>query len=448
MKKEQKKDKQYGSVYEFEGRIPLKRALPLGIQHVLAMFLANISPLMIVCGLLDIALDLRTSLIQNAMFVAAIATLLQLYPVWKLGSRLPIVMGTSSSFISTAGVIGASAGYGAIVGACIVGSVMELILGYFIKPLRKLFPPLVTSLVIMAIGLTLLPVGISYFGGGSGAADFGSPNHLLVGTFVIIVILIAKQFKGWIADASILVGIVAGYVLAICLGMVDFSPLADAAWFALPKFMPVMPTFDLQAIIAMCILFVATAVETVGNISGITNGAFDREPTPEEMRGGVMADSVGSLFGSFFGVLPVTTFAQNVGLVVVSRIVNRFVILTGVIFLLLCGFCPKISVLFSIMPQSVLGGAAVIMFSMIVVSGIQALGREKMDERTGLIIALSLGLGVGIGNIPSVLAQLPEWVNMIFAQNSIIMTFVVATVLNLILPKKKAPEPAAKQDQA
>ena len=189
-------------------------------------------------------------------------------------------------------------------------------------------------------------------------------------------------------------------------------------------------------------------METVGNISGITNGAFDREPTPEEMRGGVMADSVGSLFGSFFGVLPVTTFAQNVGLVVVSRIVNRFVILTGVIFLLLCGFCPKISVLFSIMPQSVLGGAAVIMFSMIVVSGIQALGREKMDERTGLIIALSLGLGVGIGNIPSVLAQLPEWVNMIFAQNSIIMTFVVATVLNLILPKKKAPEPAAKQDQA
>ena len=208
--------------------------------------------------------------------------------------------------------------------------------------------------------------------------------------------------------------------------------------------MPVMPTFDLQAIIAMCILFVATAVETVGNISGITNGVFDREPTPEEMRGGVMADSVGSLFGSFFGVLPVTTFAQNVGLVVVSRIVNRFVILTGVIFLLLCGFCPKISVLFSIMPQSVLGGAAVIMFSMIVVSGIQALGREKMDERTGLIIALSLGLGVGIGNIPSVLAQLPERVNMIFAQNSIIMTFVVATVLNLILPKKKAPEPGSK----
>ena len=431
-----KKEKQFGSVYEFEGRVPLRRALPLGIQHVLAMFLANISPLMIVCGLLDIALDLRTSLIQNAMFVAAIATLLQLYPIWKLGSRLPIVMGTSSSFISTAGVIGASLGYGAIVGACMVGSVMEVILGYFIKPLRKLFPPLVTSLVIMAIGLSLLPVGIGYFGGGSGTADFGSPNHLLVGTFVIVVILIAKQFKGWVADASILIGIVAGYVLAICLGMVDFSPLADADWFAIPRFLPVMPKFDLQAIIAMGILFVA--VETVGNISGITNGAFDREATPDEQRGGVMADSVGSLFASFFGVLPVTTFAQNVGLVVVSRIVNRFVILTGVIFLLLCGFCPKISVLFSIMPQSVLGGAAVIMFSMIVVSGIQALAREKMDERTGLIIALSLGLGVGIGNIPEVLAQLPEWVNMIFAQNSIIMTFVVATVLNLVLPKKKA----------
>ena len=216
--------------------MPLRRALPLGIQHVLAMFLANISPLMIVCGLLDIALDLRTSLIQNAMFVAAIATLLQLYPIWKLGSRLPIVMGTSSSFISTAGVIGASLGYGAIVGACMVGSVMEVILGYFIKPLRKLFPPLVTSLVIMAIGLSLLPVGIGYFGGGSGTADFGSPNHLLVGTFVIVVILIAKQFKGWVADASILIGIVAGYVLAICLGHGRFQPAGGRGLVCHPTF--------------------------------------------------------------------------------------------------------------------------------------------------------------------------------------------------------------------
>ena len=429
-----------GPVYELDGRVPLKKAMPLGIQHVLAMFLGNVSPLLIVCGLLDIALDMKTVLIQNAMFVAAIATLLQLYPIRRFGSRLPIVMGTSSGFIGTAQIIGSAFGYGALMGASMVGSLFEMVLGFFIRPLRKLFPPIVTSLVIVTMGLTLLPVGINYLGGGAGAEDFGSLQHLGVGFFVMLVILIAKQMKGFINDISILIGIVAGYLLAIALGMVDFQPVAEAAWISLPQFLPVMPTFHMEAILAMGIMFVATAVETIGNISGITNGAFDREPTIEEMQGGVLADSAGSFFGSFFGVLPCTAFAQNVGLVVVSKIVNRFVIMTGAVFLLLCGFCPKLSALFSGMPQSVLGGAAVIMFAMILVSGIQSLAREPIDERAGLIIALSLGLGVGIGNVPEVLAQLPQWVSSIFAQNSIIMTFVIATLLNLLLPKKKKAE--------
>lgn len=289
-----------GSVYELDGRVPLKKAMPLGIQHVLAMFLGNVSPLLIVCGLLDIALDMKTVLIQNAMFVAAIATLLQLYPIRRFGSRLPIVMGTSSGFIGTAQIIGSAFGYGALMGASMVGSLFEMVLGFFIRPLRKLFPPIVTSLVIVTMGLTLLPVGINYLGGGAGAADFGSLQHLGVGFFVMLVILIAKQMKGFINDISILIGIVAGYLLAIALGMVDFQPVAEAAWISLPQFLPVMPTFHMEAILAMGIMFVATAVETIGNISGITNGAFDREPTIEEMQGGVLADSAGSFFGSFF----------------------------------------------------------------------------------------------------------------------------------------------------
>lgn len=430
-------EKKTGSIYELDGKVELKKALPLGIQHILAMFLGNISPLLIICGMLDMATGLKTNLIQNAMFVAAVVTLVQLYPVWKVGAKLPIVMGTSSGFIGTAKAMGALYGYGALMGACFIGGIFEMVLGYFIKPLKKLFPPVVTSLVIISIGLSLLPVGINYFGGGSGAADFGSWQHLTVGTFVIIVILIAKQFKGFINNASILIGIVAGYILAICLGMVDFSAVSNASWFALPKFMPVAFEFNWEVIIAMGIMFIATTVETVGDISGITNGGLNREATVDELRGGVMADGLGSIFAAFFGVLPNTSFSQNVGLVTVTKVVNRFTIMTGAIFLLLCGFCPKLSAIFSVMPQSVLGGAAVIMFSMILVSGIQSLTREALDERNGLIVALAISLGVGIGNVPAVLDQLPAWVGNIFAQNGIIMTFVIATVLNLILPKSK-----------
>ena len=430
-------EKKTGSIYELDGKVELKKALPLGIQHILAMFLGNISPLLIICGMLDMATGLKTNLIQNAMFVAAVVTLVQLYPVWKVGAKLPIVMGTSSGFIGTAKAMGALYGYGALMGARFIGGIFEMVLGYFIKPLKKLFPPVVTSLVIISIGLSLLPVGINYFGGGSGAADFGSWQHLTVGTFVIIVILIAKQFKGFINNASILIGIVAGYILAICLGMVDFSAVSNASWFALPKFMPVAFEFNWEVIIAMGIMFIATTVETVGDISGITNGGLNREATVDELRGGVMADGLGSIFAAFFGVLPNTSFSQNVGLVTVTKVVNRFTIMTGAIFLLLCGFCPKLSAIFSVMPQSVLGGAAVIMFSMILVSGIQSLTREALDERNGLIVALAIGLGVGIGNVPAVLDQLPAWVGNIFAQNGIIMTFVIATVLNLILPQSK-----------
>lgn len=433
-------EKKNGSIYELDGKVPLRQAVPLGIQHVLAMFLGNISPLIIVCGLLEMSLDIKTALIQNAMFVAGLITLVQLYPIWKVGARLPIVMGTSSGFIGTAKAMGAAYGYGALMGASLTGALLEIVLGFFIKPLRRLFPPVVTSLVIISIGLSLLPVGINYFGGGNGAPDFGSHNHLIVGTFVILVIVVMKQFHGFLNNASILIGITAGYILAIMLGMVDFTPVREAAWISLPQFMPVKPEFNLEAIIAMAIMFVATTVETVGDVSGITNGGLNREATDEELQGGVLADGVGSLVAAFFGVLPNTSFSQNVGLVAVTKVVNRFVIMTGAVFLILCGFIPKLSAVFSVMPQSVLGGAAVIMFAMILVSGIQSLMRVDLNERNGLIVALSIGLGVGIGNVPTVLDQLPTWVGNIFAQNGIIMTFVIATILNLILPKGKENE--------
>lgn len=430
-----------GSIYELEGRVPLKQAIPLGIQHVLAMFLGNVSPLIIICGILNIPLETKSMLIQNAMFISGVATLLQLYPVFKMGSGLPIVMGTSSGFIGTEKAIGMAYGYDAIMGASLVGAILEIILGFFIKPLKKLFPPIVTSLVIISIGLSLLPVGISYFGGGSSSEDFGSPKNLLVATIVVIVIIALKQFtKGFLSVSSVLIGIIVGYILSICLGMVDFTEVKNAAWISLPK--PFVTGFDfkIEAIIAMSIMYIATAVETVGNISAITLGGLGRNATNREFSGGVIADGIASAVGSVFGVLPNTAFGQNAGLVAVTKVVNKFSIMTGAVFLILAGFIPKLSALFSVMPQSVLGGAAVIMFSMIFVSGLQSLLREGLDSRNGLIVAVAIGLGVGIGEMPELLKYLPEWVIQVFGNNSIIMTFVIATVLNLILPKKEKNE--------
>ena len=259
-----------GSVYELEGRVPLKQAIPLGIQHVLAMFLGNVSPLIIVCGLLDIPLETKSMLIQNSMFVAGVATLIQLYPILKVGSGLPVVMGTSSGFIGTQKAIGVTYGYSAIMGASLVGALLEIVLGFFIKPLRKLFPPIVTSLVVISIGLSLLPVGVKYFAGGAGAADFGSKNHLIVGTVVILVIIVLQNFtKGFIKTSAILIGIIVGYILSIVMGMVDFTAVKEAAWISLPRPFVMGFEFRLDAIISMAIMYIATTVETIGDISAM-----------------------------------------------------------------------------------------------------------------------------------------------------------------------------------
>lgn len=427
-----------GSIYQLEGRVPLGQAVPLGIQHVLAMFLGNVSPLIIVCGLLNIPLETKSMLIQNSMFIAGIATLIQLYPVFKVGSGLPVVMGTSSGFIGTEKAIGAAYGYSAIMGASLIGAILEIILGFFIKPLRKLFPPIVTSLVVISIGLSLLPVGVKYFAGGSGAADFGSPKHLLVGTVVILVIIVLQNFtKGFVKTSAILIGIIVGYIVAVCMGMVDFTAVKEASWISLPRPFVMGFEFRLDAIISMSIMYIATTVETIGDISAISVGGLGREATDKELAGGVIADGVSSFIAALFGVAPNTSFSQNVGLVAVTKVVNKFVIMTGAVFLILAGFFPKLSALLSVMPQSVLGGAAVIMFAMIFVSGLKSLLNEGLEGRNGLIVALAIGIGVGIGNVPEALDQLPKFIGQIFAQNGIIMTFVIASVLNLVLPKDK-----------
>jgi len=288
----------------------------------------------------------------------------------------------------------------------------------------------------MAIGLSLIPIGVKYFGGGSGAKDFGSPSNLLLGTIVLVTIVAIKQFtKGFSSMSAILIGIIVGYIVAIPMGKLDFSVVKNAGWFSLPVPFKFGMSFHWDAIFAMLIMFIVTTVETVGDISGITMGGLKREATDKELSGGIIADGLGSSFAALFGVLPNTSFSQNVGLVAITGVVNRFAIATGAIFLVLAGFFPKLGAIVSMMPPSVLGGAAIIMFAMIAISGINLIIKEPLDGRNGLIVAVSLGLGFGLGSVPEVLAKLPQWVNLLFGESGIVVASLVALFLNIILPK-------------
>ena len=452
--------------FQFEGKMPIQQAIPLGLQHVLAMFVGNLTPLLIITGACGIAggefADLQISLLQNAMLVAGIVTLVQLFAIGPVGGKVPIIMGTSSGFIGVFRSVATSMGggvlaYGAIMGASILGGLFEAVLGFFLKPLRKFFPSVVTGTVVMSIGLSLISVGINSFGGGDSAKDFGSMENLLLAIFVLVVILFFKHgTTGFTSSSAILLGIIAGYIAAAIMGLVlpttgvaadgteftkawvlDWSKVADASWFAIPKLMPVKPVFDLRAIAPVMIMFIVTAVETVGDISGVIEGGMDREATDRELSGGVICDGVGSSFAALFGVLPNTSFSQNVGLVAMTKVVNRLALATGAVFLMLCGLVPKLGAVVSIMPQSVLGGAAVMMFSSIVISGIQLITKEPLNARSLSIVSVALGVGYGMGANPGILAQTPQAVQLIFGGSGIVPAALVAILLNVVLPKEK-----------
>lgn len=454
------------AAYQFEAKMPLAQAVPLGLQHVLAMFVGNLTPILIITGACGIAggefADLQVSLLQNAMLVAGLVTLVQLYALGPVGGKVPIIMGTSSGFIGVFNSVAASMGggvltYGAMMGASILGGIFEGILGFFLKPLRKFFPSVVTGTVVLSIGLSLISVGINSFGGGNNAKDFGSVENLLLALFVLVVILVLKHgTKGMAGSASILFGIIAGYIVAFIMGLVlprtgvtaegveytkawvlNWSKVKEAGWFAIPSLMPVKIVFDMRAILPVMIMFIVTAVETVGDISGVMEGGVGREATDKELSGGVICDGIGSSFAAIFGVLPNTSFSQNVGLVAMTKVVNRFALATGAVFLILCGLIPKLGALVSIMPQSVLGGAAVMMFSSIVVSGIQLIMKGPMTPRNLTIVSVALGVGYGMGANTSILAGTPQAVQLIFGGSGIVPAAIVAILLNVLLPGDK-----------
>lgn len=425
------------SPYELNGIPRLKIALPLGLQHILAMFVSNITPIIIVSGILGINEIQKTILMQSTILVAGINTLIQAYSIGRIGAKLPIVTGTNFGFVPIAISIGNKYGIEAVLGAALIGGLFEAFLGLSITKIRKFFPPIVTGVVVLSIGLSLLPVGIQNFAGGFGAPDFGSFENLTMGFIVLVTVIFLKQFtKGILSTGSIFIGTIVGFIFALAIGKVDLTPISNADYFTIPKPFLYGFKFHIDAIIAMAMMFIVSAVETIGDISGVTMGGAGREATDKELSGGIIADGLGSSLASIFSVLPTTSFSQNTGIIAMTGIMSRFVVGIGAVFLIVAGFIPKIGVFLTLIPPSVIGGSLVMIFAMISISGINLITKEPLSGRNAVILAVSLGLGYGLGSVNDALRAFPESIKLIFGGSGIVISGAIAVLLNIILPKE------------
>lgn len=429
------------NIYTLDGKVPLMKSIPFGLQHVLAMFVANIAPIMIVTGTCGLSSQETASLIQVAMLMAGIGTLVQLFTVWKLGAKLPIVMGISFTFVSVFCYVGPRWGYEAIIGAVIVGGIVEGLLGLCAKYWRKIISPIVAACVVTAIGFSLLSVGANSFAGGVGAADFGSARNWILGSVTLLCCISFNIFaKGHLKQLSVLFGLAVGYVLAIFMGMVNFSALNNVGLIALPELMPYKPVFNISAIVSVVMIFLVSATETIGDTSAMTNTVLKREATDREISGSLACDGLISSLSACFGCLPITSFSQNVGLLAMTKVVNRYTIATGAGILILAGIFPVIGAVLATLPEAVLGGCTIMMFGNIVISGLQMIDDCGYTQRNITIAALSLSVGLGFTQVPEMFAIFPELVGTIFAENCVAVVFLMAILLNLFMPEdnKKA----------
>lgn len=426
------------NLYQLDGRVPLVQAVPFGLQHVLAMFVANITPIIILANVAGIDPALSAALVQNCMIIAGIGTLVQLFPVWRIGSRLPIVMGISFTFLSLAIFIATTQGMGVLMGAVIVGGLFEGLLGLFAKYWIKIISPIVAATVVTAIGFSLLPIGANSFAGGQGAADFGSMQNWIVGTVTLLVCLSCQVFAtGFLRSLSVLVGLIVGYILAVCMGMVDFSGLSGVGFVSLPKLLPFGLEFNLGAILSIMAIFMVSATETIGDTSALCSGALKRMPTERELGASISCDGFVSSIAGVFGCTPITSFSQNVGLASLSGVVNRFAIATGACIMIVGGIFPAVGTLLTTIPQAVLGGCTIMMFGSIMYAGFGMLAKCGFSDRNMIIVALSLSVGLGFTQATEMFAIFPQIVQTVFAENCVAVVFLLAVILNLVLPKEK-----------
>lgn len=434
-----------GSIFEMDGIPRFGEALPLAMQHVVAMIVGCVTPAIIVAEAVPGGMGSKEKviLIQSALVIAALSTLLQLFPIGKkggfmLGSGLPIIMGVSFAYVPSMQAIAADYGVAAILGAEIVGGIVAVVMGILVKQIRVFFPPLITGTVVFTIGLSLYPTAINYMAGGVGSPDYGSWQNWLVAFFTLAVVTALNHFgKGIWKLASILIGIVAGYLISIPFGMVNLSSVGEAGIVQIPSLMHFGIEFEPSSCVAIGILFAINSIQAIGDYSATTIGAMDRTPKDQELQSGIVAYGVSNVVGALFGGLPTATFSQNVGIVTTTKVINRWVLGLAALLLGTAGIVPKFSAILTTIPQCVLGGATVSVFASIAMTGMKLVSSAEMDYRNSSIVGLAAALGMGVSQATAALATFPAWVTTIFGKSPVVLATLIAVILNIILPKSR-----------
>lgn len=441
------------ALFQLNGIPPLGMSISLALQHLVAMIVGCVTPAIIIANALGLPQSERVLLIQVSLVMSAVTTLIELFPIGgKLGSGLPVMFGISFAYLpSMQAIVGGGGDIATIAGAMVVGGIVAAVVGVFVKKIRRFFPPIITGTVVFTIGLSLYPTAINYMAGGAGntyevvvlrkgltsALVHGSWQNWAVAAFTLIVVMVmSNKGKGICKLAAILLGMIAGYIVAAVFGMVDLSEVRDAAWFSLPKFMHFGIKFEFSACIALALLFAINAIQAIGDLTATTVGGLNREPTDQELQGGIVTYGLTNVLSAFFGSLATATYSQNVGIVTTNKVVNRVVFALAGGFLLLAGLIPKFSAILTTIPQCVLGGATITVFSTIAMTGMKLIASETISPRNTTIVGLSAALGVGISQSSSALSQFPESITIIFGKTPVVIATIMAVLLNLILPQE------------
>lgn len=441
------------ALFQLNGIPPLGMSISLALQHLVAMIVGCVTPAIIIANALGLPQSERVLLIQVSLVMSAVTTLIELFPIGgKLGSGLPVMFGISFAYLpSMQAIVGGGGDIATIAGAMVVGGIVAAVVGVFVKKIRRFFPPIITGTVVFTIGLSFYPTAINYMAGGAGntyevvvlrkgltsALVHGSWQNWAVAAFTLIVVMVmSNKGKGICKLAAILLGMIAGYIVAAVFGMVDLSEVRDAAWFSLPRFMHFGIKFEFSACIALALLFAINAIQAIGDLTATTVGGLNREPTDQELQGGIVTYGLTNVLSAFFGSLPTATYSQNVGIVTTNKVVNRVVFALAGGFLLLAGLIPKFSAILTTIPQCVLGGATITVFSTIAMTGMKLIASETISPRNTTIVGLSAALGVGISQSSSALSQFPESITIIFGKTPVVIATIMAVLLNLILPQE------------
>lgn len=445
------------ALFQLNGIPPLGMSISLALQHLVAMIVGCVTPAIIIANALGLPQSERVLLIQVSLVMSAVTTLIELFPIGgKLGSGLPVMFGISFAYLpSMQAIVGGGGDIATIAGAMVVGGIVAAVVGVFVKKIRRFFPPIITGTVVFTIGLSLYPTAINYMAGGAGntyevvvlrkgltsALVHGSWQNWAVAAFTLIVVMVmSNKGKGICKLAAILLGMIAGFIVAAVFGMVDLSEVRDAAWFSLPQFMHFGIKFEFSACIALALLFAINAIQAIGDLTATTVGGLNREPTDQELQGGIVTYGLTNVLSAFFGSLPTATYSQNVGIVTTNKVVNRVVFALAGGFLLLAGLIPKFSAILTTIPQCVLGGATITVFSTIAMTGMKLIASETISPRNTTIVGLSAALGVGISQSSSALSQFPESITIIFGKTPVVIATIMAVLLNLILPQENTDQ--------